>query len=80
MLRVVVLGVSPLIVRRVVVDVNSTLAALDDVLRVAFGWSDTTRHRFRIHGREYGSSSSAIDAHDVTLDAFGLRVGERFLY
>ena len=79
-LRVVVRGVSPLIMRRVVIEVNATLAALDDVLRIVFGWSDTTRHRFRIHGREYGRSSPAIDEHDVGLDAFGLRVSERFVY
>jgi Plasmid pRiA4b ORF-3-like protein len=79
-LRVVVRGVSPLIVRRVVVDVNTTLAALDDVLRVVLGWSDTARHRFRIHGRVYGRVSPAIDELDVGLDAFGVRVGERFVY
>ena len=78
--RAVVRGVSPLIMRRVVVDVNTTLAALDDVLRFVFGWSDTARHRFRIHGRVYGLSSPAIDEHDVRLDAFRLRVGERFVY
>ena len=79
-LRVVVRGVSPLIMRRVVVDVNTTLAALDELLRVVFGWSDTTGHSFRIHGREYGCLSPTIDEHDVTLDTFGLRAGERFLY
>ena len=79
-LRVVVRGVSPLVMRRVVVEVDTTLAALDDVLRVVFGWSDTARYRFRIHGREYGRSSPAIGQHDVVLDAFGLRAGERFVY
>ena len=79
-LRVVVRGVSPLIMRRVVVDVDTTLAVLDGVLRVVFGWSDTARHRFRIHGREYGCLSPALDEHDVRLDAFGLRASERFVY
>jgi hypothetical protein len=44
LLRVVVRGVSPLVMRRVVVDVNTTLAALDSVLRVVFGCSGL-RHK-----------------------------------
>jgi Plasmid pRiA4b ORF-3-like protein len=79
-LRVVVRDVSPLIMRRVIVDVNTTLAALDDVLRSAFGWPRDTHGRFRVHGCWFGSSSPAGDDRGTTLDVFGLRVGERFVY
>ena len=77
-LRVVVRGVSPLIVRRVAVNVKITLAALDLVLRAAFGWPGDTHGRFRVHGCWFGSLSPAGD--DRSMDAFGLRVGDRFVY
>jgi hypothetical protein len=76
--RVVVRGVSPLIVRCVVVNVKITLAALDLVLRDAFRWPGDTHGRFRVHGRWCGSSPG--DDRSTTLDGFGLRVGERFVY
>ena len=77
-MRVVVRGVSPLIVRRVAVNVKITLAALDLVLRAAFGWPGDTHGRFRVHGCWFGSLSPAGD--DRSMDAFGLRVGDRFVY
>lgn len=46
--------ISPMIWRRALVRSDSTLAQLHDVIQIAFDWSDTHLHRFRIHGRDYG--------------------------
>lgn len=84
-LRVVLAGISPLIWRRLLVSDQMSVAELHTVLQVAFGWSDEHLHRFTIHGVGYGlarpgSGGFARDARRVRLAAFGLRVGERFVY
>jgi Plasmid pRiA4b ORF-3-like protein len=77
--------ISPMIGRRLLVRSDSTLADLHAVIQIAFGWTDTHLHRFRIHGRDYGVSriggpTFAHDAHAVRLDSFQFRRNEWFLY
>jgi hypothetical protein len=77
--------ISPMIWRRVLVRSDSTLAQLHDVIRIAFDWSDTHLHRFRIHGRDYGVNQLgglwfSQDAGQVRLADFQFRRNERFLY
>jgi Plasmid pRiA4b ORF-3-like protein len=84
-LRVVLRQVSPLIWSRLLVCADSTIADLHAALQIVFGWSDEHLHRFVIHGCEYGisrigSSGFSHDAHEVRLERFGWRVGERLLY
>jgi hypothetical protein len=84
-LRVVLVGISPLIWRRLLVSDQTSAAELHTVLQVAFGWSDEHLHRFTIHGVDYGlarpgTAGFARDARRVRLADFGLRVGERFVY
>ena len=42
--------------RRLLVRSDSSLGDLHTIIQIAFGWSDTHLHRFRIHGRNYGIS------------------------
>jgi len=77
--------ISPMIWRRLLVRSASSIAQLHDVLQIAFGWSDTHLHRFRIHGRDYGISRPggpgfSQDAHEVRIGDFQFRRNERFLY
>ncbi|WP_436297121.1 plasmid pRiA4b ORF-3 family protein [Variovorax sp. LjRoot175] len=53
-LRAVLRGISPLIWRRLLVRVDTSIAQLHHILQVAFGWQDMHLHRFEIRGREYG--------------------------
>ena len=53
-LRAVLLGISPIIWRRLLVRGDSTIADLHGTLQTAFGWSDDHLHRFLIHGKQYG--------------------------
>ena len=55
-LRAVLCSISPLILRRLLVPSDTTIAQLEEVLQVAFGWEDMHLHRFEIRGREYGLS------------------------
>jgi hypothetical protein len=85
LLHVWIRQISPMIRRRLLVHGDSTLAALHDTLRIAFGWTDSHLHRFRIHGRNYGVSrvgglSFSQDARQVRLADFRFRLNERFLY
>jgi hypothetical protein len=84
-LRVVVSGVSPLIWRRLLVDDDTTIAALHSILQVAFGWHDDHLHEFTIHATGYGISYTGgpgfrDDARTVHLADLGLRETERFTY
>ena len=56
LLHVWILQISPMIWRRLLVRSDSTLAALHHTIQIAFGWTDSHLHRFRIHGRNYGIS------------------------
>jgi pRiA4b ORF-3-like protein len=55
-LRVVMVGISPLIWRRLLIPADTTIAGLHTVLQTAFGWGGEHLHRFVIHGTEYGIS------------------------
>jgi len=77
--------ISPMIWRRILVRSESSIAQLHDIIQIAFGWSDSHLHRFRIHGRDYGISRPggpgfAQDARQVRLAHFQFRRNERFLY
>jgi hypothetical protein len=76
--------ISPPRWRRLLVRSESSLAQLHDIIQIAFGWSDSHLHRFRIHGRDYGISQPggpgfAQDAHQVRLADFQFRRNGRFL-
>ena len=53
-LKVVLLGISPMIWRRLLVCDDSTISDLHYILQIAMGWSDDHLNRFRIHGKQYG--------------------------
>jgi hypothetical protein len=85
LLHVWIRQISPMIGRRLLVRSDSTLAALHDTLQIAFGWTDSHLHRFRIHGRDHGVTrlggpAFSGDARQVRLADFQFRLNERFLY
>lgn len=81
-LRVVVRGVSPVIVRTIEVPAAVSLVLLHRILLACFGWSGEHLHVFDIRGRSF-SNSDYVDAErstNVAVGSFGLRVGERFCW
>jgi len=84
-LKVVLLGVSPMIWRRLLVSSDCTITDLHYILQIAMGWSDDHLNRFRIHGIQYGvyHPGGIWFSHDpdtVRLKDLGLRINERFVY
>ncbi len=84
-LKVVLLGVSPMIWRRLLVSSDCTITDLHYILQIAMGWSDDHLNRFKIHGIQYGvyHPGGIWFSHDpdtVRLKDLGLRINERFIY
>jgi hypothetical protein len=84
-LKVVLLGISPMIWRRLLVRGDSTIADLHYIFQISLGWTDTHLHQFRIHGRKYGIAQIGgigfrDNPHQVRLADLGLRLGEYFFY
>jgi Plasmid pRiA4b ORF-3-like protein len=78
-------GISPLIWCRLLLRSDQSIADLHYALQLAFGWSDSHLHRFRIHGKEFGVHHMGGPifgqrADEIRLVDFHFRVGERFLY
>jgi hypothetical protein len=53
-LKVVLLGISPMIWRRLLVSSDSSIEDLHYTLQIAMGWEDIHLHQFIIHGKQYG--------------------------
>lgn len=84
-LRVVLCDVSPLVWRRLLVTSDTSIAQLHKILQLAFDWSGEHLHRFRIHGKNYGTTQLGgilfdEDARQVPLSRFRFHPGERFRY
>ena len=81
-LRFVVRGLSPLVVRTIVLPAGMSLPLLHRVLLACFGWSGDHLHVFEIRGRSYSDSGyvEAERSREVTLSSLGLRPGERFCW
>ncbi|OLE42130.1 MAG: hypothetical protein AUI36_24350 [Cyanobacteria bacterium 13_1_40CM_2_61_4] len=84
-LKVVLLGISPMIWRRLLVRSDHTIADLHHILQIAMGWTDTHLHQFRIQGKTYGIArlggiSFRDNPHQVCLADLGLRLRECFFY
>lgn len=79
-IKVWLLGVSPMIWRRVLVPAGFTLRELHGVLQVAMGWEGIHLFQFSLRAARYGSWELAASSPEVTLAALRLRRGARFLY
>jgi hypothetical protein len=55
-LKVVLLGISPMIWRRIKVRSDNTIADLHYIIQIAMGWKDEHLHKFSIYGVNYGIS------------------------
>jgi len=75
--RVVLLKVSPLVVRLVSVPDDLSLEELHEVLQLTFGWRCHSFYSFRIHGQEI---SRRRHLRTRRLSEFQLRRREKFLY
>ena len=89
--HVVLENITPLIWRRLVVPLDTTLAQLHHILQAAMGWTDSHLHEFDIGGLRYGDidllnedrfadDAQAFDAAEVRLRDFSRMPGTAFTY
>jgi Plasmid pRiA4b ORF-3-like protein len=78
--KVWVLGISPMVWRRVRVPSTCTLRELHGVIQVAMGWEGIHLYQFCLRSRRCGSWELSASSPDVTLAALRLRKGTRFAY
>ena len=79
-IKVWLIGISPMVWRRVLVPAAFTLRELHGVIQVAMGWEGIHLFQFCLRAVRYGSSELSASSPDVTLAALQLRKGARFIY
>ena len=79
-LKVWLLGISPMVWRRLVVSSACTLHELHGIIQVAMGWEGIHLYQFRLHARNYGSWELSASSPEIALAALRLRKGTRFAY
>ena len=83
-LKIHLLGISPQIYRRVLVQADTTLAQLHHIFQVVMGWENGHLHSFHIWGKQYGIRYGGMyfadDANQVRLGDFPWRVKDKFSY
>jgi hypothetical protein len=79
-LKARLLGISPMVWRRLVVPGTCTLRELHGVIQVAMGWEGLHLYQFRLRAVRYGSWELSASSPDVMLAALQLRPGARFVY
>ena len=78
--KVWLLGISPMVWRRLLVRSTCTLRELHGVIQVAMGWEGIHLYQFCLRTRRYGSSELSASSPEVTVAALRLRKGARFTY
>jgi len=79
-LKIRLLGISPMIWRRVLIPSATTLRELHGILQVAMGWEGIHLFLFYVRAVRYGSFELHAASSDISLQQFGLRENERFSY
>ena len=79
-LKVWLLGISPMVWRRLLVPSICTLRELHGVIQVAMEWEGVHLYQFCLRAARYGSWELSASSPDMTMAALRLRKGARFLY
>ena len=79
-LKVRLLGISPMIWRRVLVPACVSLRELHGILQVSMGWEGIHLYYFDIHAVHYGSFELSAESPDIALSRFRFRERSRFAY
>jgi hypothetical protein len=78
--KVWLLGISPMIWRRVQVPASMKLRELHGVFQVAMGWEGVHLFQIMIRARRFGSLELAARSPEIPLSELRLRLGARFRY
>jgi len=78
--KVWLIGISPMVWRRVLVPATFTLREMHGVIQVAMGWEGIHLYQFHLRAARYGSWEVSATSPDVTLAALRIRKSARFVY
>jgi hypothetical protein len=78
--KVWLVGISPMVWRRVLVRATFTLRELHGVIQVAMSWEGIHLYVFRLRAARYGSWELSASSPDVTLANLRFRKGARIIY
>ena len=78
--KVWLLGISPMVWRRLLVPDTCTLRELHGTIQVVMGWEGIHLYQFCLRSRCYGSWELSASSPGVTLATLKLRRGARFTY
>ena len=78
--KVWLLGLSPMVWRRVQVPATFTLRQFHGVIQVAMGWEGAHLFQFHLRALRYGSSELSARSTETTLESLRLRKSARFTY
>ena len=78
--KVWLLGLSPMVWRRVHVPADFTLRQLHGVIQVAMGWEGAHLFQFHLRAVRYGSPEVSARSPEATLESLRFRRGARFVY
>jgi hypothetical protein len=76
-LKIHLLGISPMVWRRVLVSSSTTLRELHGILQTAMGWDGIHLFQFDIRAVDYGSWELHAASPDIPLSGFGFRRNDR---
>lgn len=79
-IKVRLLGVSPMVWRRLLVPMSYTLHELHGVLQAAMGWEGLHLFELRVRGVGYGSFDLPLEDPKVSLESFGFRKNGKLAY
>ncbi len=84
-LKVHLVGISPMVWRRLLVAGTTSIGELHNILQMAMGWENYHLHRFTIHRKDYGvyyegGMSFDDDPWEVRLGDFRLQANDVFHY
>ncbi len=79
-IKIWLLGISPMVWRRLVVPGTRTLRELHGVIQIAMGWEGIHLYQFCLRTACYGSWELSASSPEVALAALRLRKGARFAY
>jgi len=78
--KVCLVGISPMVWRRVLVPASFTLRELHGVIQVAMDWNGIHLYIFRLRAARYGSWELSASSPDVALADLRFRKGARLIY
>lgn len=72
-IKIRLLGISPMIWRRVLVPASCTLHELHGVIQAVMGWEGLHLFQFKVRAVAYGSFDPMVEDPAVPLEGFGFR-------